>query len=158
MNNMPKRQSRRHQTALAVLILAALALMSGVSGACQAHPFTPPVDTFILEAAPVEVDVVTVYKDWAADPQAAMAKYGTAKLVFRGKATLLSNLTLQPQAEPFVQIGKIKFLPAVPADLNKMVVGDTIIAVGKLRDMQGDVLIVTDCWVRVNNPGPGSGY
>jgi hypothetical protein len=143
------------------LFLVMLALATGLTAATacgRMDAYTPPPATFILEAAPLKVDVFTMYDEWIADPDACLAKYGGQKLYCQVEVKRMSQPGQPVGADSFVQLGPIKFLVAVPDDLKNVHVGSKVEVVGTLSGMEGYTLIFSDCWVRVINPQLTVGY
>jgi hypothetical protein len=118
-------------------------------------PYLPPQATIILKAAPIQVELAALVSDWATEPEKAIAAYRSQEIYFK---TVRVDDVLDGPGGTCVRSGSIKFYAAVPADVGKVRVGDAVDVVGKCQGMEGDVLVITECWIRVIDTRKPAGY
>jgi hypothetical protein len=148
-------QARRF-ACLSVFCLVIVTIGSG-AGCENLPPYIPPRATIVLSPPPVEVDAAALYREWVDDSEGALNKYKSTGLLFR-KIIVEELVKTGEKTEPFIRNGRVKFIIGVPEDLTKIRIGDPVDVVGKLRGIENDEVIISDCWVRFVDTRKPQGY
>jgi hypothetical protein len=119
--------------------------------------YVPPRATIALNIAPVQVEAEVLYSEWISNFGSALARYQNTEIYLH--LLPVDELILSPAAsDSYIRSGSLKLFAAVPSDLDKIKAGDGVDVVGRVRGMDGEDLLVSDCWIRVVDTRKPQGY
>jgi hypothetical protein len=119
--------------------------------------YVPPRATIVLNIAPVQVEAEELYFEWMSNPGSALARYQNTEIYLH--IVPVDELVLSPGvSDSYVRSGELKLFAADSSDLDKIKAGDSVDVVGRVRGMDGDDLVISDCWIRVVDTRKPQGY
>jgi hypothetical protein len=119
--------------------------------------YVPPRATIVLNIAPVQVEAGELYSEWMSNPGSALAKYQNTEIYLH--IVPVVELVLSPGvSDSYIRSGDLKLFAADSSDLDKIKAGDSVDVVGRVRGMDVDDLVISDCWIRVVDTRKPQGY
>ena len=151
--NMKHATRPRNSIMVLVGVLALISLSVNTSG-CARAVFMAPTPLQI-EKAPQPMTVATIEKDYSVDSDAANALYAGQSFYFKQvKVDIANRIGNAARAtEDSVIVGKIKFVPTFPSDMEGITEGAMIDVIGRVQGYLWGYVVITDCWISLTAIG-----